>query len=236
MIQHRPFASLGKADHGWLRANFHFSFAGYRDPTRMHWGPLRVWNDDSIAPGTGFDPHPHQDMEIITYVRQGAITHQDFLGNEGRTVAGDVQVMSAGTGIVHAEYNRESVETTLFQIWVIPNRRGVKPRWESKAFPKQETKSGLIPLVSGRAGDRDGDALYIHQDAALLGGTLSAGTVIEHPFAANRLGYLVAARGRVLANGVELGPRDGIAIHDERALRIEALEEAELVMVDLPPD
>src|SRR5262245_38355132 len=129
-----PFEQLGRFQNDWLNARHHFSFGSYHDPDRMGWGALRVWNDDTIRPGTGFDPHPHQDMEIITYVRKGAITHRDNLGNEGRTEAGDVQVMSAGTGIVHAEFNLEKVETQLFQIWILPNRRGVAPRWETRRF------------------------------------------------------------------------------------------------------
>ena len=137
-VEVRPFVGLGKARFGWLNASHHFSFGQYHDPARMGVGPLRVWNDDEIAPHTGFDPHPHRDMEIITYVRQGAITHQDSLGNEGRTEAGDVQVMSAGTGIRHAEYNREDGETRIFQIWIIPRTPGLAPRWGQKAFPKAE--------------------------------------------------------------------------------------------------
>ena len=124
MIELRPFTTLGAANHGWLDAHHHFSFAEYHEPARMGWGALRVWNDDTIAPGTGFPTHPHRDMEIVTYVRTGAITHRDSLGNEGRTEAGDVQVMSAGTGIRHSEYNLEDVDTTLFQIWIMPDRDG----------------------------------------------------------------------------------------------------------------
>lgn len=234
MIEHRPFASLGKANHGWLRANFHFSFAGYHNPSRVHWGPLRVWNDDTIDSDTGFDPHPHSDMEIITYVRKGAITHQDVLGNQGRTEAGDVQVMSAGTGIAHAEYNREPGETTLFQIWIIPNKRGVKPRWEAAKFPKGTDAEGkLRVLASGRDQDRDTGALFIHQDAALLGGTLPVGTVLTHRLG-DRLAYLVPARGKVKVNGLTLEARDGAAVKDEDVLTIEVLEEAELILADLP--
>ena len=124
MIEKRPFARLGGANHGWLATKHHFSFADYQDPERMNWGRLRVWNDDEIAPDTGFPAHPHADMEIITYVTEGAVTHQDSLGNKGRTEAGDVQVMSAGTGIRHSEYNREPETTKLFQIWILPTRRG----------------------------------------------------------------------------------------------------------------
>lgn len=127
MIEHRPFGSLGGANHGWLDAKHHFSFADYHDPARVHWGRLRVWNDDTIQPGTGFPPHPHADMEIITYVREGTITHQDSLGNQGRTAAGDVQVMSAGSGVRHSEYNLEQGVNRIFQIWIIPDQRGGAP-------------------------------------------------------------------------------------------------------------
>ncbi len=136
MIDLRPFDSLGSADHGWLKAKHHFSFADYHDPKRTSWGALRVWNDDTIAAGSGFSPHGHADMEIITYVRKGAITHEDNLGNKGRTEAGDVQVMSAGTGIVHSEYNREPGETQIFQIWIIPSSRGQAPSWAQGHSPR----------------------------------------------------------------------------------------------------
>lgn len=233
MIERRTFDSLGGANHGWLDAKHHFSFAGYHDPKRVHWGPLRVWNDDTIAANTGFDPHPHRDMEIITYVRKGAITHQDFLGNKGRTAAGDVQVMSAGTGITHAEYNRETEDTQIFQIWIIPNRGGVKPRWEARAFPKGEAAGELVVLASGRDKDAGSDALMIHQDAALLGATLPAGRTVTYQLG-DRLAYLVPARGKVRVNGVEIDARDGAAIKDEPTLTIEAVEEAEILLADLP--
>src|SRR4051812_42840366 len=138
MIDIRPFATLGHADHGWLNARHHFSFADYYDPRRTEWGAIRVWNDDEIAARSGFPPHPHSDMEIITYVREGAITHQDSLGNQGRTEAGDVQVMSAGTGVRHAEYNLEDERTPLFQIGVQTDRRGAEPSWGARQFPKDD--------------------------------------------------------------------------------------------------
>jgi redox-sensitive bicupin YhaK (pirin superfamily) len=141
MIQVRSFDSLGKFRNEWLNARHHFSFGGYHDPARMGVGGLRVWNDDEIAPGTGFGAHPHRDMEIITYVREGAITHRDNLGNEGRTEAGDVQVMHAGTGITHAEYNLEATPTRIFQMWLMPNKAGVAPGWGARAFPMQGADS-----------------------------------------------------------------------------------------------
>mgnify|MGYP000391795884 CR=1 FL=1 len=155
----RPFAKLGAANHGWLDAHHHFSFGNYHDAARMNWGAIRVWNDDVIAPQSGFPPHPHADMEIITYVRTGAITHKDSLGNEGRTAAGDVQVMSAGSGIRHAEYNLENEPTTLFQIWIIPNRTGGEPSWGAKPFPKSDRTGAWQILASGF--DEDDDALSI---------------------------------------------------------------------------
>jgi hypothetical protein len=145
MIEHRPFNQLASADHGWLKARHHFSFGEFADPTRMGWGTLRVRNDDEIAANTGFPAHPHANMEIITYVREGAITHKDSLGNEGRTEAGDVQVMSARSGIRHAEYNLEPGPTRIFQIWIVPTRRGGSPAWGSQPFPKGDRSDALSP-------------------------------------------------------------------------------------------
>lgn len=233
MIERRGFDTLGRFRLDWLDARYHFSFGQYHDPARVHWGPLRVWNDDEAQPHSGFDMHPHRDMEIITYVRKGAVTHHDHLGNTGRTEAGDVQVMSAGTGIAHAEFNREDEATELFQIWILPNRRGVSPRWETRRFPKENKAGKLTVLASGREADRDSGALYIHQDAALLAGTLPAGARVTHELG-DRLAYLVPARGRVKVNGVEIGTRDGAAIRDEAVLVIEVLEETELLLADLP--
>ena len=228
----RPFDSIGQFGTRWLDAHHHFSFGEYHDPARMGVGVLRVWNDDSIRPGTGFDPHPHRDMEIVTYVRQGAITHQDNKGNEGRTVVGDVQVMSAGTGIVHSEYNREDEETRIFQIWFLTNARGHAPHWETKAFPKGEHAGELVALASGQ--DRVDGALPIHQDATLYGATLSAGASVSHGFASGRGGYLVPAAGAVEVNGVRVDARDGLAITDEEKIEIRALDDSELLLADVP--
>lgn len=230
MIERRPFDTLGGANHGWLNAKHHFSFAEYHDPARVHFGALRVWNDDEIAPETGFPPHPHANMEIITYVRKGAITHEDSLGNKGRTEAGDVQVMSAGTGIRHAEYNLEKEPTTLFQIWIMPTRNGGTPSWGQKPFPKSDRSGRFAILASGFPEDKD--ALPIRTDARVLGATLKAGEVIEYPLGATRKGYLVPAVGAVEVNGVRIDHRDGAAISQEGSLKIKALEDAEVVMVD----
>lgn len=233
MIDIRPFASLGGADHGWLKARHHFSFANYHDPARMNWGRLRVWNDDEIAPGTGFDPHPHRDMEIVTFVREGAITHRDSMGHEGRTEAGDVQIMSAGTGIVHSEYNLEPETTRIFQIWILPDRRGAKPNWGARRFPRAAREAGFAVLASGRPQDAGGDALPINADAAVMAATLKAGQTLVQGLAPGRAAYLVPARGAVTVNGRPLAARDGAAIADEPGIAIAAREDAELVMVEV---
>jgi len=230
MIERRPLASLGGANHGWLDTKHHFSFADYFDPQRMGWGSLRVWNDDEIAPGTGFPLHPHADMEIITYVRQGAITHQDSLGNKGRTEAGDVQVMSAGTGIRHSEYNLEPEVTKIFQLWILPTSRGEPPSWGAKPFPKGDRSGHFVTLASGDPDD--GDALPIRTDARVLGANLKAGEPAEYALGEKRHGYLVPARGSVEVNGVALHTRDGAAIYREAVLRVHAIEDSELVLVD----
>lgn len=229
MIDIRPFSSLGGADHGWLKAKHHFSFANYYDPARMSWGQLRVWNDDEIGAQTGFPPHPHADMEIITYVRTGAITHEDSMGNRGRTGAGDVQVMSAGTGVRHAEYNLEDETTTLFQIWIETDKRGAQPSWGQREFPKADRTGRFSVLASGDPAD---EALPINADAKVLGATLNAGETIRYPLGAGRRAYLVPAVGEVEVNGVTLNARDGAGIKDEAEVVITARADAELVMVD----
>jgi redox-sensitive bicupin YhaK (pirin superfamily) len=230
MIDIRPFATLGHADHGWLDARHHFSFADYRDPARMGWGAIRVWNDDEIAARSGFPPHPHADMEIITYVRSGAITHQDSLGNKGRTEAGDVQVMSAGTGVRHAEYNLEDEATTLFQIWVQTDKPGAEPAWGAKQFPKGDRAGGFVTLASGFA--EDGDALGIHAAARVMGATLQAGESAELSLDPARHVYLVAIGGAIEVNGRRAEPRDGVAITGEPSLTVRAIADAEIVLVD----
>ena len=230
MIELRPFKSLGGADHGWLKAKHHFSFADYHDPARVHFGNLRVWNDDEIAPQTGFPAHPHANMEIITYVRKGAITHQDSLGNTGRTEAGDVQVVSAGTGIRHAEYNLEKEATTLFQIWILPTKDGGAPSWGAKPFPKGDRSGKFVTLASGFSDDTD--ALPIRTDARVLGATIKAGESVTYSIGAARRGYLVPAIGAVEINGVHVGHRDGAAISNENEIIVKALEDSEVVMVD----
>lgn len=238
MIEKRSFDSLGHADHGWLNARHHFSFANYYDPDRMSWGSLRVWNDDEIAPNSGFPAHPHKDMEIITYVRTGAITHQDSMGNKGKTGAGDVQVMSAGTGVRHAEYNLEPETTTLFQIWIMPRAEGGAPSWGAKPFPKGERSGKFVTLASGFA--EDTDALPIRADARVLGATIKAGESLTHTVGEGRYAYLVPAVGKIeIDPGSEAGAgaqtfdaRDGAALTGGQTVTITAIEDAEIVLVD----
>ncbi|MBU6461933.1 MAG: pirin family protein [Bradyrhizobium sp.] len=230
MIELRPFAKLGAADHGWLKAKHHFSFGSHYDPSNMGHGSLRVWNDDEIAPNAGFPAHPHANMEIITYVREGAITHQDSLGNKGRTEAGDVQVMSAGSGIRHSEYNLESTQTRIFQIWIEPTMQGGQPTWGTRPFPKSDRSGKLVTIASGFEVDKD--ALPIRAKARVLATTLRAGESAEYAPGKARHLYLVPAAGAVEVNGVRVNARDGAAISNENQLKITALEDSELVLVD----
>jgi hypothetical protein len=234
MIDVRPVGALGAMREDWLDSRFHFSFAGYHDEARMGHGALRVWNDDRIRAQSGFGMHPHRDMEIVTYVRTGAITHEDSLGNRGRTEAGDVQVMSAGTGIRHAEYNEEDEDTTLFQIWIVPDAAGHAPRWAARRFPGRAEDGRLVPLASGRAEHEGTDALPIHQDAALYGARLRAGDSLRHAVGPGRRIYLVAAEGAITVNGIPAAARDGVAVEDEDEIVIRAADAAEIVLVDAP--
>ena len=230
MLELRPFDRLGRFDGGWLDARYHFSFADYLDHQRMGVGKLRVWNDDTIQPGTGFPPHGHRDMEIVTYVREGAVTHQDSLGNVGRTEAGQVQVMSAGTGIRHSEANTDGEVLRLFQIWILPDRAGRPPRWETRPFPRLHGQ--LEVLASGRDEDVAAGVPRIWQDARVLAGTLDAGDRVICPLL-HRHAYLVPAKGGITVNGVAVPERSGLLVADETELDIRAAEHAEVVVVDV---
>ncbi len=233
MLSPRPYGTLGRFENDWLNAHYHFSFSGYHDPGRMGLGALRVINDDIVAAGGGFGFHPHQDMEIITYVREGAITHRDNLGNAGRTKAGDVQVMSAGTGIVHSEHNEEGVPTRLYQIWIIPDKKGVTPRWEARQFPQEPVTNSLPLLVSGRPQDEGKGALFIHQGAAIYGGIAAKGATLRHALAG--YGYLLVSKGKVSVEGLTLKAGDGLAIADHPDVTLHADEQSELLLIDVPP-
>ncbi|WP_309621232.1 pirin family protein [Novosphingobium sp.] len=230
MIELRPFSTIGAANHGWLDAHHHFSFGGYHDPARTHWGALRVWNDDVIAANSGFPPHAHDNMEIITYVREGAISHKDSLGNQGRTGAGDVQVMSAGTGIQHAEFNLEDEDCTLFQIWIMPDRTGHPPSWGTRPFPKQGRDGQFVTLASGLP--QDAEALKINTSSRVAGAFIKAGETVRYETAPVRHLYLVPATGKVRIGAVEAQARDGVAITGESAIAVTALEDSEVVLVD----
>ena len=228
MIKIYPYEKLGHANHGWLDARHHFSFASYYDANRISFGALRVINDDIIKAGGGFDTHPHKDMEIITYVRKGAITHKDSKGNEGKTVAGDVQVMSAGTGIFHSEYNLESEDTNLYQIWIEPKELGVEPNWKSHNFPKEPDNENLKLLVSG-----DGKApLKINQDAYIYAGTLSNGARISHKII--HQAYVLVSSGKININDIELKKGDGAEITELNSIEIVASEDSEVLIIDTP--
>jgi redox-sensitive bicupin YhaK (pirin superfamily) len=231
VIEHRRFESLGTAGRDWLKARLHFAFAGMGNPEHTPLGALRVWKDDEFAPGGGFAMHTRADMEIITYVRRGAITHEDSLGNVGRTETGDVRVMSAGSGIRHSAHNREDEPTLLFQIWIAPKVPGGEPRWSNRRFPRARRSGQLVVLASGYPHDRD--ALLIRADARILGATMMAGECIAYPLGEARRGYLVPSNGRIDVNGVRLAARDGALIRDEADLTLTALEDTELVLVDV---
>lgn len=232
MINIYPYEHLGHADHGWLDARHHFSFARYWNENRTGFGKLLVINDDKVAAAKGFGAHPHDNMEIITYVRKGAITHKDSLGNEGRTPAGDVQVMSAGTGVFHSEFNAENEDTTLYQIWIEPGERDVKPRWDQKAFPKAEVTDALPVLVSGQPEHAGTGALLIHQDAAIYGGRLKAGTELQQRL--KHAAYVLASEGSLTLNGQTLNQGDGAEVTGEQLLTIKALTDAEILIIDVP--
>ncbi len=228
MITHYPYTSLGHANHGWLDARHHFSFASYRNPERQQFGVLRVINDDVIKAGAGFDTHPHKNMEIITYVRKGAITHRDSNGNVGRTMAGDVQVMSAGTGVFHSEFNLESEDTNIFQIWIEPNQLDVKPSWDSYKFPEEPTADSLMLLVSG-----NGDApLSIHQDAFIYTGNLIKGTELIHPI--KHQAYILVSEGAIEVEGRLLNEGDGLEVTEQSSINMKALKDTRILVIDVP--
>lgn len=231
MIERRPNHRLGTVERGWLKARLHFAFAGMGCPEHTPFGTLRVWNDDEFAPGGGFPLHNHADMEIVTYVRYGAITHEDSLGNVGRIEAGDLQVMSAGRGIRHSEYNREETSTLLFQIWIAPRESGGEPTWTTGQFPRTDRSGRLVVLASGYPDDRD--ALPIRADARVLGASITAGDRISYPLGKTRQAYLVPSTGQIDVVGVGLAACDGALIRDEADITITALEHTELVLVDV---
>lgn len=221
-------------DFGWLDTRWHFSFDTYYDPANLNWAALRVFNDDVVRPGQGFGSHGHRDMEIVSYVLEGSLEHQDSMGNKGVLGAGEVQVMSAGTGIVHSEYNHSQKEPVHFlQMWIIPRRKGLKPRWEQRQFPLAERSSKLLPVVSG--GDIP-ETLTIDQDAQIYFSNLPTGQEVVHQSRAGRKAYLFVIGGKLAVNCTPLGSGDQARIADEPALHLRATAESELILLDLPEE
>jgi quercetin 2,3-dioxygenase len=229
MLQIRSSSTLDGGDFGWLKAKHHFAVSPDGNPANRPLGALVVWNDDEIAPGKGFGLHGHADMEIISYVRDGVVTHRDSIGNTGRTEAGDVQAISAGTGIRHSEHNLGSEPLRLFQIWLRPRVNGGEPQWDMRRFPKHDRSNQFVVLASGFPDDHD--ALPIRADARVLGATLGAGTQVQCELGDSAFAYLAPARGAVEVNGLRLAVGDGVAALDEFHLTIFAEEDSEVILV-----
>ncbi|PKG75624.1 hypothetical protein CXF83_15460 [Shewanella sp. Choline-02u-19] len=235
MIKHYPFDELGKASHGWLTSSHHFSFADYYNPARMGFGTLRVINDDWVKPNTGFPTHAHRNMEIISFIRSGAITHKDSKGNKGLTPVGEVQVMSAGTGISHSEYNLSKEPLTFYQIWIEPNKHNVEPRWESNLYSKDGDNNELPLIVSGYPEDKN-EALYINQLARIYGGKLKKGVQyiqnIDHQM------YVLASSGKIKVSdnqtSIVMHKGDGAEVTEQKLITIEVLEDSEFILIDSP--
>ena len=230
MINIRKSNERGHADHGWLNTRFTFSFADYYDPKHVEFRTLRVMNDDRVAGGGGFPTHPHRDMEIVTYVLEGALQHKDSMGNGSVIRPGDVQRMSAGSGVVHSEANAYDGETRLLQIWMFPDKNGYKPAYDQKNFSAAE-KRGKLRLVVSPDG-RDG-SVKIRQDNELYATVLGAGDTVKHALKPERHAYVQVARGSVTLNGKTLETGDGAEISDEKALELKGVKEAEVLLFDL---
>ena len=232
MIQIIPSEERHHENHGWLDTRWHFSFADYYDPRNEHWGALRVFNDDVIEPGQGFGMHPHRDMEIITYVLAGKLEHRDSLGHRGLISPGEVQVMSAGRGIRHSEYNASQSEPLhLLQLWIFPRHNGLEPRWEQRVFTAEEREGRLLPAVS--SGDLPG-TLTIDQDARIYLSRLAAGKQASLAGKPGRKAYLFVISGELKVNGRKLDAGDQARIADEKEITIESVNDAELILLDLP--
>ncbi|HUM14079.1 MAG TPA: pirin family protein [Candidatus Nitrosotalea sp.] len=231
MIVKRPAAERGHFDHGWLDTSHTFSFADYHDPAHMGFRSLRVINEDRVAAGQGFGAHSHRDMEIVTYVLEGALEHADSMGNRSVIVPGDVQRMSAGTGVTHSEFNgRRDAPVHFLQIWLLPDRRGIAPGYEQKAIPEKEER-GALRLVASRDGRES--SVTIHQDVDLYASRLEPGERVKHALADGRHAWLQVVRGRIELNGTTLGAGDGAAVSRESALEMAALEPAHFLLFDL---
>ncbi len=235
MITHFPYDSLGKANYGWLKSSHHFSFANYYNPARTGFGALLVVNDDWVQAGMGFGAHPHKNMEIISYIRSGELSHEDSTGNKGVVKAGEVQVMSAGTGITHSEYNHTDTDMTFYQIWIHSNEKNVEPKWDNKKFPTEFSSSELTLLVSGYPQD-EGKALFIHQHARIFGGKISKGSSFIHSI--THQAYVLASEGKfeisIDQRSIELNKGDGAQVTASNSVTITALSDCEIVLIDAP--
>lgn len=232
MVTIRPRTERGHANHGWLDTWHSFSFNTYHDPRHVQFGPLRVLNEDFVAPGAGFPPHPHRDMEIITIVLEGAVAHQDSTGGTGVVRPGDVQVMTAGSGVVHSEFNPSETDPLhLLQIWIVPDARGRTPRYAQRTFERTARSNVLLPVAAGRDGN---GALAIHQDATLYVSDLDAGRSVSHALAPGRRAYVFVTAGELLINGQRLGPCDAAAVEAETRFTLESGAPSAFVLLDLP--
>jgi redox-sensitive bicupin YhaK (pirin superfamily) len=231
MIHIRKSDARGHANHGWLDSRFTFSFADYYDPAHIHFRTLRVMNDDRVAGGAGFPTHPHRDMEIVTYVLEGALQHRDSMGNGSVIRPGDVQYMSAGTGVTHSEFNASETESVhLYQIWMFPDHKGHKPAYGQKHFAEADKRGKLRPVVSPDG--RDG-SVKIRQDNELYATVLARGETVKHQLKAQRHAYVQVARGSVTLNGQTLETGDGAAISEERSIELAGVQDAEVLVFDL---
>ncbi|MEO7934901.1 MAG: pirin family protein [Dokdonella sp.] len=232
MLQIRKSEDRGPAEHGWLSSRHSFSFADYRDPSHMGFGPLRVINEDRVKPGQGFGTHGHQDMEIISYVLDGALEHKDSLGTGSVIRYGDVQRMSAGSGVRHSEFNHSADESVHFlQIWIIPEKQGIAPSYEEKHFTP-ESKRGRLRLIASRDG-REG-SVVVHQDVAVFASIVDKEDRLTHDLASGRIAYLHVIRGELAANGIALNGGDALEITDESGIVVENARDAEFLLFDLP--
>ncbi len=232
MIDIIPSESRGGADHGWLRAKHTFSFADYYDPERVQFGPLRVINEDRIAPGTGFDTHPHRDMEIVTYIINGAIEHKDSMGNGTVITAGEVQRMTAGTGVLHSEFNHsKDEELHLLQIWIFPEQKNLEPGYEQIRYSRDE-KLNRLRLIGSRDG-RNG-SITIHQDVNLYASVLESGRDVALDVDDGRRAFVQVVSGSLEVNGESVAAGDGVQIERERGIAVKAIDDAEFLLFDLP--
>jgi redox-sensitive bicupin YhaK (pirin superfamily) len=233
-IVFHPANERGHADHGWLNAHHSFSFAGYHDPEKIHFGALRVLNDDIVSGGMGFGKHPHDNMEIITIILDGALEHQDSMGHKQAIHPNEVQVMSAGTGVFHSEYNHHpDKQVNLLQIWLFPNKRNVEPRYDQRLFAPEERTNVLQGLVSPI--DNEDPGLKIHQDAWIYRSNLEAGKSLTHTLHNSKNGvYAFVINGNATINGKELGKRDAVGISGEESIEIKASDDSDVLLLEVP--